>query len=148
MSWSIASSVPSENISTNDQVRGWYTSKSAHSPAEELLREAYENAKSIFTTELTADESKRLFLHEVGSSGIEGVCQTLAAAKTKYEEKSNSKAKKWLSIFSGKVMFYAGVLDVLVQHHPEYVSLVWGAMRLLFAVCIFAASPLEDEPPP
>jgi hypothetical protein len=48
--------------------------------------------------------------------------------------KQTSKARKWLGIFSSKIMFYASILDVLVQHHPEYVSLAWGAMRFLFAV--------------
>ncbi|KAF4451241.1 hypothetical protein FALBO_16362 [Fusarium albosuccineum] len=28
-------------------------------------------------------------------------------------------------------MFYGQILDVLVQHHPEYVSLVWGAFKFL-----------------
>lgn len=69
------------------------------------------------------------------NSTLEDVLQTLALAKAHYEAKHTSKARKWLGIFSSKVMFYASVLDVLVQHHPEYVSLVWGAMRLLFAVC-------------
>jgi hypothetical protein len=101
--------------------------------SENILREAYENAKSIFTEELTEDENKKTFVRE--NSGLEDVLQTLAVAKAKYDAKQTSKARKWLGIFSSKVMFYASVLDVLVQHHPEYVSLVWGAMRLLFAVC-------------
>ncbi|KAH8754146.1 hypothetical protein F5883DRAFT_431732 [Diaporthe sp. PMI_573] len=29
-------------------------------------------------------------------------------------------------------MHYGSVLDVLVQHHPEYTSLIWGAMKILF----------------
>jgi len=28
-------------------------------------------------------------------------------------------------------------MDVLVQHHPEYVSLAWGAMKFIFGVRIF-----------
>lgn len=27
-------------------------------------------------------------------------------------------------------------MDVLVQHHPEYVALAWGAMKLLFVVSL------------
>ena len=27
-------------------------------------------------------------------------------------------------------------MDVLVQHHPEYVALAWGAMKLVFGVGI------------
>ncbi|KAK8103691.1 uncharacterized protein PG998_010724 [Apiospora kogelbergensis] len=43
-----------------------------------------------------------------------------------------SKAKRRLRSFAQKVTFYGGVMDVFVQHHPEYVALAWGAMKLLF----------------
>ncbi|ETS84851.1 hypothetical protein PFICI_02876 [Pestalotiopsis fici W106-1] len=45
---------------------------------------------------------------------------------------THSKAKAWLRKFSSKVKIYGDILDVFVQHHPEYVSLVWGAMKLVF----------------
>lgn len=31
-------------------------------------------------------------------------------------------------------------MDVLVQHHPEYVSLAWGAMKLVFGVGVLSMS--------
>jgi hypothetical protein len=99
---------------------------------ENILREAYENATSIFNAELTGEEKERTLMGK--NSTLEDVLQALTAAKARYEAKHTSKTRKWLGIFSSKVMFYASVLDVLVQHHPEYVSLVWGAMRLLFSV--------------
>ncbi|KAH9236311.1 hypothetical protein K456DRAFT_1748785 [Colletotrichum gloeosporioides 23] len=43
-----------------------------------------------------------------------------------------SKATKWLQRLSTNIHHYSNILDVLVQHHPEYVSLVWGAMKFLF----------------
>lgn len=52
-----------------------------------------------------------------------------------YESKrSNSSARKWLQKFSRRVTHYSNILDVFVQHHPEYVALVWGAMKFLFLV--------------
>jgi hypothetical protein len=108
------------------------------SSSQTILKEAYENAKSIFETELTSDEKKKLFLD--GKSSLEDVRKTLATAKAHYDTKKTSKARKWLSIFSSKVMFYASVLDVLVQQNPQYVALAWGAMRFLFGVCY---SPLK-----
>ncbi|KAK8133591.1 hypothetical protein PG984_005603 [Apiospora sp. TS-2023a] len=55
------------------------------------------------------------------------------AAKSQYSSlHSDSEAKRWLHSFSQKVTFYGGVLDVFVQHHPEFVALAWGAMKLLF----------------
>ncbi|KAK7977187.1 hypothetical protein PG988_004677 [Apiospora saccharicola] len=46
---------------------------------------------------------------------------------------SDYKAKYWLHSFAKKVTFYGGILDVFVQHHPEYAALAWGAMKLLFS---------------
>ncbi len=70
-----------------------------------------------------------------GHHRLEDVLQTVAAAKARYDSKQASKARKWLSIFSSKVMFYSSVFDVLIQQYPEYVYLVWGAMKFLFTVC-------------
>lgn len=53
----------------------------------------------------------------------------------KYEAKAeSSRTRKWLQGFSEAICHYNQVLDVFVQHHPEYVSLVWGTMKLLFIV--------------
>ncbi|KAK8038644.1 hypothetical protein PG993_007055 [Apiospora rasikravindrae] len=56
----------------------------------------------------------------------------MAAMKQYSSSHSDSKAKRWLHSFAQKVTFYGGVLDVFVQHHPEFVALAWGAMKLLF----------------
>lgn len=37
---------------------------------------------------------------------------------------------------SERVHHYGNVLDVFVQHHPEYVSLAWGTMKLLVGVSL------------
>lgn len=33
-------------------------------------------------------------------------------------------------------MHYSNIFDVMVQHHPEYVSLAWSTFKLLFVVSI------------
>ena len=85
-----------------------------------------------FNQEITDDESKRAWMQEKHSIG--DVLQAIKNAKARYEFRPTSKARKWLAIFSSKVMYYGVVLDVLVQQHPEYVSLAWGAMKFLFGV--------------
>ncbi|KUJ08922.1 uncharacterized protein LY89DRAFT_657937, partial [Mollisia scopiformis] len=52
--------------------------------------------------------------------------------KCRYERQPTCKARKWLEVFSGKVVYYGTVMDVLVQQYPQYVSLAWGAMKFLF----------------
>jgi hypothetical protein len=43
-------------------------------------------------------------------------------------------ARRWLRKLSKGIMYYASILDVIAQHHPEYVSLVWGAMKFTLVV--------------
>jgi hypothetical protein len=31
-------------------------------------------------------------------------------------------------------MYYGQVLDMLAQHHPEYVSLAWGTLKFILMV--------------
>lgn len=101
------------------------------SSSDHILKEAYEAGKSVFT-ELSHTENIRLWVEDQPS--LDGLRQVLEMAKASYESKPTSKARKWLAIFSSKVAFYGAVLDVLSQHHPEYVSLAWGAMKFLFMV--------------
>ena len=56
-------------------------------------------------------------------------------AKDEYDRKRHTaKAWRWLSAFSSRFMYYGAVLDTLAQHHPEYVSLAWGAIKFIFMV--------------
>ncbi|KAK7999450.1 hypothetical protein PG990_012050 [Apiospora arundinis] len=48
------------------------------------------------------------------------------------EKRGSSKARLWLNQLSSKINYYGNILDVLVQHHPEYVSLAWGTFKFLF----------------
>ncbi|THY91877.1 hypothetical protein D6C92_06090 [Aureobasidium pullulans] len=42
-----------------------------------------------------------------------------------------NKISEWLDLASSRVMYYSNVLDALAQHHPEYVSLAWGAIKFV-----------------
>lgn len=67
--------------------------------------------------------------------GIEDVLEIVGVAKDKYEtQKVGSKLRERLATVSSRVTYYGQILDVLSQHHPEYVSLAWGTMKFLFLV--------------
>jgi hypothetical protein len=88
-----------------------------------------------FNDNLTRDPSKKAWLQNLQCSRIEDVQSTAAGARKRYEDKSGStKVRQCLASFSQKVLRYGKVLDVFAQHHPEYVSLAWGAMKILFMV--------------
>jgi hypothetical protein len=65
---------------------------------------------------------------------IADVQEEIKLAQEKYNQRSQSRVRKWLARFSSGVLYYGRILDVLVQHHPEYVSLAWGTTKLLFVV--------------
>jgi len=56
-------------------------------------------------------------------------------AKQKYESMSSeTDVRHWLRLASTRIMHYGTVFDVLSQHHPEYVALVWGSVKFVLMV--------------
>ena len=73
----------------------------------------------------------------VASSGISDLLAVVRDAQSKYAtDHKNQKTYKWIVKFSKRVSHYGNILDVLVQQAPEYASLAWGAMKVLFVVRI------------
>lgn len=100
-----------------------------------VANEAFESAKLHFEQSNSLDTNEKAFV--TSSSCIEYVQQIVFESLAKYEAKREfSKPRKWLQKASESICHYAIVLDVFIQHHPEYVALVWGTMKLLFIVSI------------
>jgi len=98
-------------------------------------REAFELAVDKFGTLLTQDARKREQLNQ--ASSIQELQRLVTDAQKKYAaDHDGGRAKKWLVRFSKRIAHYGAVLDVLVQHHPEYVSLAWGAIKFLFLAVV------------
>jgi predicted ATP-binding protein involved in virulence len=98
-----------------------------------LVCDAFDKAKIKFSSALTHDQNKVDFINSHHT--IEDVQNAVADAVRMYEaRKTSPKAMKWLHGLSKRVRFYGDVMDMLVQHHPEYVSLAWGAMKFLLIV--------------
>ncbi|GKU06987.1 hypothetical protein FLAG1_09866 [Fusarium langsethiae] len=99
-------------------------------PAAQL---AFQEGLNRFASDLTKDSQKVSF--SKGFSSIKDVEALACDSFAKYsDEKRFPKAKKWLQRINSKIHHYGNVMDVLVQHHPEYVSLAWGAMKLVLVV--------------
>ncbi|KAK8043795.1 hypothetical protein PG994_012633 [Apiospora phragmitis] len=56
----------------------------------------------------------------------------------------DSKAYVWLEKFSDRVVHYGAVLDVFVQHQPEYTALVWGTFKFLFTAVVSHAGLVKN----
>ena len=99
----------------------------------EPAREGFNKAKKVFSNSLRSDQQQQIFGHD--SNNIEEFRAIVNQAKEGYERRrQKGKARQWLSSFSSRLLYYGAVLDTLSQHHPEYVSLAWGAVKFVFIV--------------
>lgn len=75
-------------------------------------------------------------MDSLSSASLHDVEKAVLDAKARYEDKKQSKTRSHLGDFAKRVHYYGKIMDMLAQQHPEYVSLAWGAMKLLFVVCL------------
>jgi hypothetical protein len=67
---------------------------------------------------------------------VEAFIGVAQQARKTYDDAANhhSDSRTWLERCSSRVMYYGKVFDTLAQHHPEYVALAWGAVKLVLMV--------------
>ncbi|KAF2967363.1 hypothetical protein GQX73_g6195 [Xylaria multiplex] len=104
----------------------------------QLAELAFKEALEIFKQKLTNDPAKKTVASDVFTNSTLGdVLNTVLAAKRRYESASKeTKFRDSLVAFSQRLLYYGNIMDVLVQHHPEYVSLAWGAMKFIFGAIV------------
>ncbi|KAF4336554.1 hypothetical protein FBEOM_9596 [Fusarium beomiforme] len=91
---------------------------------------AFQEGLNRFASDLTKDADKVEFSKSFSS--IQDIQILVRDSFMKYsDEKRFPKARKWLQRAISKIHHYGNIMDVLVQHHPEYVSLAWGAMKFV-----------------
>ncbi|KIW21619.1 hypothetical protein PV08_02199 [Exophiala spinifera] len=119
----------------NDQYSrfsSWYCRDTSQlTPVDPSTTRAFTEAVQLFN-QLTKDPKKAKALDEIHASSIADVVCAVEKARERYERRrSDSKARSFLVEVSRRLVYYGNVMDVMVQHHPEYVSLAWGTMKLL-----------------
>ena len=97
-------------------------------PPASTSHKAFELARSRLRSQLPRTWLDQQFT-------IADVQNIVAQAQAVYEQREKSRARRLLTDFSAGVVHYGNILDVLVSHHPEYVSLAWGTTKFLFVVC-------------
>lgn len=104
-----------------------------------MLQGVFDQACQKFSLETTRDGKKRGFACSFDT--INDVQEAVNQSMARYEShRKASTVNTWLVRFSERIKLYGEVLDVFVQHHPEYVALAWGAMKFLFTVRILKSS--------
>ncbi|KAI4936800.1 uncharacterized protein J4E92_001525 [Alternaria infectoria] len=124
-------------IVVRDPHASWYTAapgQENRNIAAEAYRAAIEHLKNEL--DISLDDSVP---HKFQAS-IKDVFSVVENAKKDYEDKGkqdkHAEMRQSLERLSGRIMYYGKVMDTLAQHHPEYVALVWGAMKFVLTALI------------
>jgi len=102
--------------------------------SRDIAQEAYDDAVEYLKKELRGNDNAHQLL-QAGTS-IHDVRDIVERVEVKYRESSNKGkgVRYWLRRFSATTMYYGNVLDMLAQHHPEYVALAWGTVKFVLTV--------------
>ncbi|CAI6319249.1 unnamed protein product [Periconia digitata] len=98
--------------------------------SDDVLEKALREGKQTFINTLYDNEKDQLWTS--AQTSIQDIVQAVKIAQDKYSAKRNTRVWKWLTQLSARISVYGSILDVMVQHHPEYAALVWGTMKFLF----------------
>ncbi|KAK8849097.1 hypothetical protein PGQ11_015577 [Apiospora arundinis] len=92
--------------------------------------DAYQEGFQIFASELTSDPSK---VHQHRNTATLSAVQSavLEAQSTYFASRKSQKIRDRLGKLAALLSHYGNIIEVFAQHHPEYVALAWGAIRLL-----------------
>ncbi|KAI1374768.1 hypothetical protein F4677DRAFT_447034 [Hypoxylon crocopeplum] len=115
-----------------DAFQSWYTIADGETKTG-LADELFQDTLVAFKTELSKDETKLQWIEDSKLGSLTEVLASVVDARLQYEErKGGSATRRTLVELSEKIHHYGSIMDIMVQHHPEYVSLAWGAMKVLF----------------
>ncbi|PNP58305.1 hypothetical protein THARTR1_01820 [Trichoderma harzianum] len=107
---------------------------------KEDVKEKFDNLQKAVEDYNTMACKSQLDLVQTQGSNIEELrklaekCQKAPAPGV--EGQARSKIKDGIQQFCKTGLHYAEVMDVLVEHHPEWVSLAWGTMKLFLMIPI------------
>ncbi|KAM0125789.1 hypothetical protein ACHAO1_010440 [Botrytis cinerea] len=96
--------------------------------AENIFNEAV----AEFIATLPKKSSQLESFLDLKPSTLDDIVKCVSKAQLQYEDRrGDSKIRRCLTSFAQKVHCYGTVMDAVVQQAPEYVSLVYGAMKLV-----------------
>jgi hypothetical protein len=98
----------------------------------DIAQEAYEDAVEYLRKEI--EDAKALRLLESNTTAVDFKSEVERAEAAYSARRSKGRCARLLRKLSSRIMHYSGVLDMLSQHHPEYVALAWGAVKLVLIV--------------
>lgn len=103
---------------------------------EQLERDFKDDAKSLTWLRNVARSPSS---SSISSRALGDLLATTRQAEEKYSgdvetHRGKKTAMRWLRGLLSRVMYYGRVFDMLSNHHPEYVALVWGLIKFVLMV--------------
>ena len=118
-------------------ILAWKANTAVRPPSSQaILEEGFNKAKEIVADEVGLVDEERCRVLLEGKTSMLDVYEEIVQAQRVYGSNLQCKARKWLVALSERITYYGQIFDVLVQHHPEYVSLAWGAFKFVFVVSL------------
>lgn len=85
-----------------------------------------------FSSEMT--DGRKIQLAR-GTKTPHDVQELLAKSLAKYKDSRRfPKARKWLEKSISRIDHFSNIINIFISHNPEYVALVWGAIKLVLQV--------------
>jgi len=100
----------------------------------DIASEAYTEALRYLHREFEGNAKASVWLGKATTTSLSDLLDIAKQAESKYSQVSQGKQKtlrSWIRGLSKRITEYGKVLDFLSQHHPEYVSLVWGVVKFV-----------------
>ena len=103
---------------------------------------SWSRAIDLFNSKLTRDEKKKIDLDNCPTASFSDILAAAQDARAKVEG-GRYRCTRTVQEIITLVNRYAVAGDLVVQHHAEYTSLVWGAFRFLLMVSILLSSVID-----
>ncbi|VUC36835.1 unnamed protein product [Clonostachys rosea] len=99
----------------------------------DVAREAFDDAIAFLRTEYPAGPSTLTGLQDAKYSSVDDALAAVRNAEEKYllNSSCSKDIKTWVGKLSSAIMHCSKVFDAVIQHHPEYVALVWGMTKFI-----------------
>ncbi|KAI2788324.1 hypothetical protein POX_e06338 [Penicillium oxalicum] len=98
---------------------------------------AFENARKKFEADGTRDSRKKDQLRMLNVATMDDLLHAVKDAQENFRQnRTGSAYGRYMNQLAEKIHYYGNIMDVLVQHHPEFTSLAWGAMKLLVGAIV------------
>lgn len=102
----------------------------------DIAAESYAAALKYLEKEFEGNARALAWLQNAKSTSLEDLLIVSRQAEARYDQSAQGRrsVKAWIRGLSKRILYYGQVLDTLSQHHPEYVSLVWGMVKFVLMV--------------